>query len=106
VPVTTCSAVSGVGIVEIWDRIRQRVDTLRASGQLAERRRTQSLRWMHAMLQEHLHRRLTESPEALAILAKAEHDVQSAISPPVVAAERAAEAILIDIAHRMQSTKQ
>jgi LAO/AO transport system kinase len=105
VPVTTCSAVSGVGIVEIWDRIRQRVDTLRASGQLAELRRTQSLRWMHAMLQEHLHRRLTESPEARAILAQAEHDVQSASVPPVVAAERAAESILREIANKMQAKK-
>ena len=105
VPVTTCSAVSGVGVVEIWDRIRQRVDTLRASGQLAELRRTQSLRWMHALLEEHLHRRLTQSPEARAILAQAEHEVQSASVPPVVAAEQAAESILRAITGETNATK-
>ncbi|MBY0111240.1 MAG: methylmalonyl Co-A mutase-associated GTPase MeaB [Phycisphaerales bacterium] len=105
VPVTTCSAVSGVGVVEIWDRIRQRVDTLRSSGRLAELRRTQDLRWMHALLEEHLHRRLTESPEARAILAEAEHEVQNASVPPVVAAERAAEAVLREIAIRLQASK-
>ncbi|HEX8877195.1 MAG TPA: methylmalonyl Co-A mutase-associated GTPase MeaB [Phycisphaerales bacterium] len=102
VPVTTCSAVSGMGVAEIWERIEQRVHTLRGSGRLDEMRRGQDLRWMHALLEEHLHRRLTESAEARAIVSRAEDEVRGAHVPPVVAAERAAESLLREIANSVR----
>jgi LAO/AO transport system kinase len=94
VPVTTCSAVSGVGVIDIWDRIRQRVDTARSSGRLAELRRTQDLRWMHALLEEHLHRILTGSPEAQRIVAQAEADITAQTETVTAIASAAANQIL------------
>ncbi len=50
----TCSALTGDGIEEIWDIIRQFEKDVRASGVFTQRRHTQDVDWMHAMIDEYL----------------------------------------------------
>lgn len=53
-PVLTCSAVEGKGIDTIWHTILEHRDKLTASGEMAEKRKTQALDWMAFLLDEGL----------------------------------------------------
>jgi LAO/AO transport system kinase len=54
VPVVACSAHTGDGIDDLWDRIAGRIGALRADGRLGERRRGQMLRWMWSSVDDRL----------------------------------------------------
>lgn len=55
--VTTCSAVSGKGIPEIWTMIGDYLDHTRKNGYFHENRKEQAKQWMY----ETIHNRLTDS---------------------------------------------
>lgn len=55
--VTTCSAVSGKGIQEIWTMIGDYLDHTRENGYFWEKRKEQAKQWMY----ESIHNRLTDS---------------------------------------------
>lgn len=57
VPVVACSAHTGDGIDDLWDRIAGRIGALRADGRLGERRRGQMLRWMWSSVDDRLRAR-------------------------------------------------
>lgn len=88
VPVLTCSALTGAGIDALWSAIRARGETLRTSGATAERRREQSVAWLHALLQDRLTRLVNESPAASAALLEAESGVRAGTISPGEAVER------------------
>ncbi|MFC2594773.1 MAG: methylmalonyl Co-A mutase-associated GTPase MeaB, partial [Fretibacterium sp.] len=50
----TCSAVSHAGIPELWGVVGRFMETVRASGVFAERRRRQVLSWVQSMVEDHL----------------------------------------------------
>ena len=93
IPVLTCSAATGDNITGVWDRLRTRVDSLRASGALEARRRDQAARWLHSVLDERLHALLHESPAAAAELDRAEREVRAMTTSPRAAAERVLTAL-------------
>ena len=49
-PVVTCSAVTPAGISEIWDLVLAHRAHMEANGQLASRRRAQSVAWMRELV--------------------------------------------------------
>src|SRR5690349_19314313 len=51
-PVITYSALTGDGIAEIWAQVATHRDKMSATGELADRRRDQQVKWMWTMLDE------------------------------------------------------
>lgn len=53
-PVMTYSALTGDGIIELWQKILAHRDAMTASGEFAARRREQQVKWMWAILEDQL----------------------------------------------------
>lgn len=51
----TCSSIAGTGLPELWDVMQNFVNTTKESGVFQRRRKQQTLDWVHAMIDEHLH---------------------------------------------------
>ena len=58
----TCSARTGAGVPDLWTTTEEFLQTARANGALAERRRRQNLAWAQAMLEEALRKRFFLRP--------------------------------------------
>ncbi|MGJ6961988.1 methylmalonyl Co-A mutase-associated GTPase MeaB [Streptosporangium sp. G11] len=87
-PVLTCSGLTGAGLDELWRRVVQHRDTLEASGELAELRRRQQVRWTWALITDRLLTGLREHPEVAAIVADVEREVREGALTPSLAADR------------------
>jgi LAO/AO transport system kinase len=74
-PTLTCSAVTGDGISELWDTIAAFHQQTVQSGAFAQRRRAQSLEWVHSMANEHLRSLFYADPDIMALLPRIEHEV-------------------------------
>jgi LAO/AO transport system kinase len=53
-PALLASALSGEGIAEVWVTVEEFFKTVRVGGILEQRRRSQSVSWMHALIRESL----------------------------------------------------
>jgi LAO/AO transport system kinase len=84
----TCSAITGDGIDELWETIREFEATTRESGVFQRRRRRQTLDWVHAMIEERLLGRFLAHPGVAAIRAEVEAAVVDGTLPPVGAVDR------------------
>ncbi|GAA2878214.1 methylmalonyl Co-A mutase-associated GTPase MeaB [Streptosporangium fragile] len=91
-PVLTCSGMTGNGLDELWRQIVHHRDTLEASGELAERRRRQQIRWTWALITDRLLTRFREHPGVAAITAEVERQVQDGTLTSSLAADRLLEA--------------
>jgi LAO/AO transport system kinase len=92
--VALCSAVTGMGLDEIWTAIREHHEQLDASGELEARRRAQLLRWMDAMIEEQLRVALREHPAVRRIWGEVEGAVREGRTPPTSGARQILEAFL------------
>ena len=59
----TCSALTGKGIENVWDIIKDFEETTKKSGVFHERRTKQTIDWMHNMVQEYLQTMFYNHPE-------------------------------------------
>jgi LAO/AO transport system kinase len=50
----TCSAATGAGIDEMWGVVERFMQTVKASGVFAERRRQQTLSWVYTMVEDYI----------------------------------------------------
>jgi LAO/AO transport system kinase len=57
-PVLTYSALTGNGIAELWEQVLLHCERMTQSGEQAQRRREQQVKWMWSMLEERLFSRL------------------------------------------------
>ena len=89
-PVATYSALTGNGIAEVWAAIESYRDKLTASGELADKRRSQQVKWMWSMLEERLYARLRADPELRQKLPKLEKEVAAGKLSPMLAVEEIA----------------
>ena len=89
-PVITYSALTGNGVPELWAQVLQHKDKLGATGELAERRRAQQVKWMWTMLEERLTARLRSDPAVRAKLKAAEAAVAAGTLAPTLAVEEIA----------------
>lgn len=85
--VVTCSAVENRGVAELWTRVVERLDVLRADGRLEARRREQMLRWMWSMIDERLRGALRGHAAVRALLPGVEEAVRTGRSAPTRAAD-------------------
>ena len=94
-PVITYSALTGNGIDELWKNVIAHRDAMTASGELAQRRREQQVKWMWSMLEERLTARLRGDPAVRPKLRAAEAAVADGRLAPTLAVEQIAQ--LLDV---------
>jgi LAO/AO transport system kinase len=94
--VLTCSALTEEGVEEVWTAVEGRLDRLRATGELDERRRRQDLRWLWALVEDGLRRALQVHPAVSAIRERLEREVLAGVTPASAAARRILEAFGIE----------
>ena len=90
-PVTTYSALTGKGIAELWGEVISHKEKMTTSGELAERRREQQVKWMWTMLEERLTARLRSDPAVRAKVKQAEAAVAMGKLAPTLAVEEIAQ---------------
>jgi len=86
--ITTCSALEGTGIEELWNAIASHLARRAASGELAHRRQGQQVGWMWAMVHDGLRAALRAHPEVAALVPTLEGDVREGRATPTSAALR------------------
>lgn len=59
----TCSALTGEGIPEIWQVVRQFQKATEDSGVFRERRKNQAMEWVHAMIENYLMESFFKNPD-------------------------------------------
>lgn len=98
--VMTASALSGNGVADIWASVLARHTTMRSSGALDTRRRTQRARWLDTIIDDRLHALLRSSSAAQRALEHARVGVLTATLAPADAADAVLHALTEEI--RMQ----
>lgn len=88
-PVLTCSAQTGDGLDELWDKVLAHREELEGEG-LAERRRAQQVQWLWALVQGELLDSLRTSPAVRAI----RRDVEEGVGDNRISAIEGADQIL------------
>jgi LAO/AO transport system kinase len=88
VPVLTCSGLTGEGLEALWAALVGHRQALEASGALAERRERQRVRWMWAIVEEEVVRRVREDPAVRLLAPELERAVREGGVTPGVAAGR------------------
>lgn len=83
--VLTCAGLAGAGLEDVWGQVQRHRDLMTASGERAQRRRDQQLRWMWSMLEERLISRFCADPAVQSKLADLEAAVLAGRVTPVQA---------------------
>src|SRR5689334_19829092 len=90
-PVVTYSAITETGIAELWQKVIDHRKAMTASGEFAQRRRDQQVKWMWSMLEQRLMARLRTDATIRGKVRKLEAEVAGGHIAPAVDAERLAE---------------
>jgi LAO/AO transport system kinase len=90
-PVITYSALTGTGIADLWQKVRDHRTALQASGDFAGRRREQQVKWMWSMLEERWRSRLRANPSLRARVRDMERAVADGRIAPGLAADEIAK---------------
>ena len=91
-PVVTCSALENEGLGALWETILDHRERMTESGELADKRRMQSLRWMWAMVEDRIMGALRDDPSVAQAIVTLEAEVAAAKVTPTMAADRIIEA--------------
>jgi LAO/AO transport system kinase len=94
--VLTCSALERQGVDTVWEAIAERHGRRAATGELAERRRRQNLRWLWALVEGQLREAVHAHPAVRALRDDIEREVLAGATPAAAAARRILEAFGID----------
>jgi LAO/AO transport system kinase len=86
--VRTCSALYQQGVEAVWEAIERRHARLAASGELADRRRRQDLRWLWALVEDQLRQAVYTHPAVRAIREDLEREVQTGATPAAAGARK------------------
>jgi LAO/AO transport system kinase len=90
-PVLTCSALEDQGVAAVWEAVERRHARLAASGELAERRRRQSLRWLWELVEDQLRQAVHAHRAVRTIRDGLEREVLAGTVPVAAAARRILE---------------
>jgi LAO/AO transport system kinase len=85
---TTCSALQPETLAALWEVVENFAATTRESGALEQRRRHQSIEWMHAMIEEELRHRFYRDERVKRILPGIEAEVAGQTLPAATAVRR------------------
>jgi LAO/AO transport system kinase len=86
-PVVTYSALTGVGIASLWEKVLEHREKLTGSGEIAARRREQQIKWMWTMFDDTLRTRLRSDSVLKDRLPQIEADVADGRLSPTLAIE-------------------
>ncbi len=86
-PVLTCSSLEGKGIDTIWETILDHRSKLTASGEMAEKRRSQALDWMAFLIEEGLRQWFYTNPHVVKALPTLRRQVEEKLTSPTAAAD-------------------
>ncbi len=86
-PVLAVSAIEGTGLDQVWEQIQAYYRVVTDSGELADRRADQQVRWMWAMVEDRLRDRLQASSAVSDLAPDLEHQVATAQTTPAAAAD-------------------
>lgn len=87
-PVLAVSAIEGTGLDQVWEQIQAYYRVVTDSGELADRRAVQQVRWMWAMVEDRLRDRLRASPEVANLAELLEQQVAAGQVAPAAAADQ------------------
>jgi LAO/AO transport system kinase len=87
-PVVLVSGLANQGLREMWSEIERHRAALAASGELTRKRERQQVKWMWALLEERLMRRVLDHGAVRSAVAEIELAVASGALAPETAAER------------------
>jgi LAO/AO transport system kinase len=87
-PVVLVSGLADQGLREMWSEIERHRAALAASGELTRKRERQQVKWMWALLEERLMRRVLDHGAVRSAVAEIELAVASGALAPETAAER------------------
>jgi LAO/AO transport system kinase len=90
-PVVTFSALTGDGIDDLWTKVTEHRQKMTATGELADIRRAQQVKWMWTLLEERLTARLRSDPAIRAKVRAAESAVAAGKLAPTLAVEEIAQ---------------
>jgi LAO/AO transport system kinase len=96
-PVLTCSALTGDGLDDIWQRIGNHREVMTEIGEFDERRRRQQVDWTWTMVRETLLTRLHADPAVRAVVPEVEQQVRAGELTATLAAERILTAFRADL---------
>jgi LAO/AO transport system kinase len=92
-PVLTYSALTGGGIDELWAKVLEHRERMSGSGELAQRRREQQVKWMWSMLEQRVFERLHTDASLKARLPKIEAAVAEGRLSATLAVDEIAAAL-------------
>lgn len=87
VPVLTCSGLTGAGVPEVWQAVRDHRDHLVTTGQLGRRRGEQQVMWMEEAVHDRLLQQFQQRPGVVAALPDLRERVRLGRISPLAAAE-------------------
>jgi LAO/AO transport system kinase len=94
VPVLTCAGLTGEGLDQVWTKLVEHQDRMKASGEFDERRRTQQVRWTWQMVRDGLESSLRHHPGVRSAVPDLEKAVLAGELTPALAARRLLETFL------------
>jgi LAO/AO transport system kinase len=94
VPVLTCAGLTGAGLDEVWATLVEHQERMRASGELAERRRAQQVRWFWQLVRDGLEHALRAHPAVRAAAPQLEAAVLAGELTPALAARQVLDTFL------------
>jgi LAO/AO transport system kinase len=86
-PVLTMSALSGDGLVELWETVLKHREVLTEAGEFEARRRTQQVDWTWSMVRDAVLDRVLSHPAVKNIRAEVERKVRDGELTPALAAQ-------------------
>ncbi len=94
VPVLTCAGLTGEGLDEVWAKLVEHQDRMKASGEFDERRRTQQVRWTWQLVRDALEHQLRAHPGVRAAVPDLEKAVLTGELTPALAAQQILQTFL------------
>lgn len=94
VPVLTCAGLTGDGLDEVWAKLVEHQDRMKASGEFDERRRSQQVRWTWQLVRDGLDHALRAHPDVRAVAPTLEKAVLAEELTPALAARQILETFL------------
>lgn len=86
-PVLTCSSLENTGIDKIWETILEHREKMNISGEMAEKRKTQSLDWMAFLVDEGMRQWFYANPYVREVLPTLRKNVEEKKTSPTAAAD-------------------
>jgi LAO/AO transport system kinase len=96
VPVLTCAGLTGEGLDDVWAKLVEHQERMKASGGFEEKRRTQQVRWTWQLVRSSLEHRLRAHPGVRAQAPDLEKAVLAGELTPALAAQQILDTFLAE----------